>query len=175
MIDKIRDWCDIKFKDSKVDVGYYVAIIIYNLLQIGLFILFGWLFKTYEFIIIGTIMTICIQSYTDTHHCHVLEHCIILTQILFIIFGILSKIIPCEWSFLFALFSIREIYQKSPLIVEENKIKEWYIKRIVNYMLLFIVIDIICYYFSFTLVSSCINFSFVMIELMLFKNTNDFI
>jgi hypothetical protein len=175
MIDKIRDLCDIIFKDIKFDVGYYVALIIYYTLQIGLFILFGYLFKIYEFIIIGSIMTIFIQSYTYTHHCHKLEHCIILTQILFIIFGILSKIIPCEWSFLFALFSIREIYQKSPLIVEKNKTKEWYIKRIVNYMLLFIVIDIICYYFSFTLVSSCINFSFIMIELMLFKNTNDFI
>lgn len=175
MIDKIRDWCDLIFKDSKIDVEYYVACVLYYILQVGLFILFGHLFKIYEFIIVGSIMTMFIQNYTYTHHCHKLEHCIILTQILFIIFGILSKTIPCEWSFLFALFSIRNIYQKSPLVVEENRNKKWYIKRIVNYILLFIVIDIICYYFNLTLVTSCLNFSFVMIDLMLFENTNDFI
>lgn len=99
MLDKLRDCLDSKFDKymPKLDngewkysgsFGYYAINIIYTIIQIILFILFGKIFNTYMFIIVGTIVYNSIMLFSYAFHCHSLDHCIIITQILFIIFGV---------------------------------------------------------------------------------------
>lgn len=171
MIEKVRKYCDLKWEDSKIDIGYYVAIFIYYFIQIFLFIIFGFLFNNWSFIIIGTVVSTIIHSYTYTHHCHVLENCIILTQIMMICFGYLSSTMDYSWSLLITLISIRYIYISAPIKLSfENKDMEWHKYKAVIRLVLFLIISIILMRLGFIRFSKDILWSITMVAVLLIEN-----
>jgi len=152
--------------------------ILYYIIQTLLFVVFGKLFDNYLFIIIGSICSVFLQMFTYTHHCHKLEHCIIITQSLFIIFGTLSKITPLYVIFLLCLYSIRDIYQKAPIKLNDDfigKDEDWHFKRVVLIMIIYLIISLILYYFGFYEICKCIMLSLILVDLMLFKNDKEYI
>ena len=171
MFDKLRNYLDKVFYRSKIDVGYYVISTLYLISQIGLFIIFGVLFNNWYFIIIGTLVSNIINNYSYTHHCHKLEHCIIMTQLFFIIFGYLAKTISVEWSFLFAILSVKEIYLKAPLkLTCENKPRDWYLYKIICLLIIFLIIAIVLFYFNFQMISNNILWAIIMTNILMMEN-----
>lgn len=189
MLDKLRDWLDKHFdkympklpnKKYKYagSFGYYAILVIYYIIQFGLLFLFGKLFNNLLFIGICSIVYNSIIVFSSAFHCHLLDHCIIITQVLFIIFGILSKIAPLWAVFLLCLYSCRNIYQKSPIEINDdfkNKKEDWYFKKIVCIMIFYLLIALVLYYFKFFEICKCIMWGLIMIDLMLFKNNKDYI
>lgn len=171
MFDKIRDYCDIKFEKTTVDIGYYIVLYLYMFIQIGLFVLFGFLFNNWYFIVIGSIVSNLVNYYSYTHHCHKLENCIFITQLFFIVFGILSKTIPTEWSFIFAIISIIEIYGKAPLeITLEDKSEEWLLYRIMRFLIVFLALSLVALYFNHHEITNSILWSIIMTNCLMIKN-----
>lgn len=171
MFDIIRNHIDKKFYKSKIDVGYYVICTLYLSIQIGFFILFGILFNNWYFIIIGTIVSNLINNYSYTHHCHKLEHCIIITQLFFIIFGYLASKIEIEWSLLFAVISVRHIYTNAPLkITYENKPKDWHLYKIILLLIMFLIITIITLRINLNLISNNILWAIIMTDILMIEN-----
>jgi signal transduction histidine kinase len=171
MIDKVRDLCDKVFADSKVDVGYYVASGLYIFMQLALFTLFGLLFDNIRFSILATVITTLIHNYTYTHHCHVLEHCVFLTQIIFIAFGMLSKVSGVEISLFAAILAMRYIYKNSPIrIVHEEKSKEWHTYKAAKIMLILLFISLLLIRFGMGNVAKDVLWSLVMCAVLLIEN-----
>lgn len=171
MFDIIRNYIDKIFYKSNVDVGYYVTCILYLFFQIGLFIIFGKIFDNWYFIVIGSIVSNLINNYSYTHHCHKLENCIIMTQLFFIIFGYLAKNIRIEWSFLFAILAIKNIYNIAPLkLTHENKPKDWHLYRIMRLLILFLLISIVLFYFNYYIISNNILWAIIMTSILMIEN-----
>lgn len=171
MFDKIRDFCDIKFCESKIDIGYYIALFLYFTLQIGLFIVFGKMFDNWYFIITGSIITNLINNYSYTHHCHKLENCIIMTQIFFILFGYLAKIISIEWSLLFAILSIKEIYLNAPIkLTHENKSRDWHLYKIITILMVILALIAIGLYFGLYIIVNNILWAVIMTNILMIEN-----
>lgn len=187
MLNKFRDWCDLHFDKYMPKVngewkyegsfGYYAEMILYVIIQITLFIILGKIFDNYLFIIIGSIVYNSIMIFSYAFHCHKLDNCIIITQILFIIFGTLSKITPLWVIFLLCLYSCRDIYNKAPIELNSdfNRDKDWYFKRITFLITMYLIISIIFYYLRLELICKIIMLSLIMVNLMLFKNDKEYI
>lgn len=131
------------------------------------------LFDNWYFTVIGTIIYNICMKYTYSFHCKNLDNCILLTNLLFIIFGFIAKqSVDYLWVvFLLCLFIIKEIYLKTPLkITNDKKDKKYHKTMFIKWAGLFIFISIICLFFNLKLIVSCILWSFILLYLLLFIN-----
>ena len=102
----------------------------------------------------------------------------IISSILMVMFGTLTKIMPMWAIFLLCLYSCRDIYQKSPIELNNDfigKDKDWHFKRSVLIMVLYLIAALVLYYFGIYEVCKCIMLSLIMVDLMLFKNDKEYI
>lgn len=148
---------------------------------IGVYSIIGFVGYMYGVFLESVIITTTISIFrTITHgfHCKTNTHCIIISTILITIFSILSKNIPCEYSFLIAIICCRDIYIKSPLELNDeiDKSKEWYVKMTSLIIVILLSLSLIFYYFNLFIMCSSILWSIIIVDIMLFKNPhNDFI
>lgn len=189
MIEKFRDWCDKHFDKYMPKLengewkyegsfGYYAQFILYYILQIMLFMLFGKMLNILNFIIVGSIVYNSITIFSYSFHCKNLDHCIIATQIIFSIFGIISKTAHIWVVFLLCLYSCIDIYKKAPIelnVEHEGKDEDWHFKRVVLIMTIYMAISLITYYFGLEQLCKCVLLSLVMTDLLLFKNHKEYI
>lgn len=80
--------------------------------------------------------------------------------------------------FILCLYSIRDVYQKSPLELNndfKDKDEDWHFKRVVVLMVVYLIASLLCYYFHLYEICKCIMLSLVMVDLMLFKNNKLYI
>ena len=111
-------------------------------------------------------------------HCSSNVRCFIISSILMVMFGTLTKIMPMWAIFLLCLYSCRDIYQKSPIELNNDfigKDKDWHFKRSVLIMVLYLIAALVLYYFGIYEVCKCIMLSLIMVDLMLFKNDKEYI
>lgn len=131
------------------------------------------MFDNWYFAVIGSIVINSIQFYTYSFHCKNLDNCVILTNCLFLAFGYISKqSLDYLWVvFLVCLFCIKDIYIKTPLkLIVKNKDKYWHKMMYIKFTILFICIAFICLNLGFDMIASCIFYTFIMSDLMLFLN-----
>ncbi len=131
------------------------------------------IFDNWYFAIIGSIVLIITQQFTYSFHCKNLDNCLILTNCLFLAFGYISKqSLDYLWVvFLVCLFYIKDIYIKTPLkLIVKNKDEYWHKRMYIKCTFIFISIAFICLNLGFDMVASCILYTFIMSDLMLFLN-----
>lgn len=115
MIEKFQDWMITKAGSDK---AYYATIALYIALMFMCLGLNGWIYDNWHMVIIGSVIINVIRRFTSGFHCHSLIHCIILTNVLFIIFGYIAKqFVGNLWVvlFLLSLYSIKNIYIYVPV------------------------------------------------------------
>lgn len=174
MLDKMQLWLKEKIGQP---YAYYITVVVYLTLVFGGLTIVGFVFNSIFQIIIMAILMSILRFYTMGFHCHTNGKCFIVSSILFIIFGILSKIIPMWAVFLLSLYSCRNIYQKSPIELNSdfNKDIDWHFKRVVFLIVVFLTFSLIAYYFKLFIICKCILLSLVMVDLLLFKNDKEYI
>lgn len=132
-----------------------------------------YLFNNWYFAIIASIVMNITQQFTYSFHCKNLDNCIIFTNCLFLAFGYIAKqSLDYLWIvFLICLFCIKDIYIKTPLkLIVKNKDEYWHKKMYAKCVFIFITIAIICLYLKLNIISSCIFYTFIMSDLILFLN-----
>lgn len=168
MIEKFQQILKKKFG---TDIAYYITCFVYIFLMLSIMFILSYLFDNFYFAILSSVVINIIRAYSHGYHEHELFNCIILTNILILIFGYISKGCPLWVSFLVCSYCIRDLYLKSPLELNfENKSKEWHRKRLKQSIFILISISLIALYFNLTFISNCILWSIVMTDLLLFKN-----
>lgn len=132
------------------------------------------IFDNWHFAIIGSFVLNVLQKFTYSFHCKNLDNCIILTNCLFLAFGYISKqSLDYLWIvFLIGLFCIKDIYIKAPLkIIVKGKDEKWHKKMFVRWTFIFLLIIIMFIETKYNIISSCILWTYIMIDLMLFLNS----
>lgn len=153
------------------DFAYYTTCVIYTSLMLSVMFILSILFDNLLFAIIATIVINEIRRYTYGYHEYELLNCIFLTNILFLIFGYISKGCPLWVSFLLCCFCIRDIYLKSPLQLNyEDKTTEWHRQKLKHILFILILICLVLLYFNKIFLINCILQSIIMTDLLLFKN-----
>ena len=146
-----------------------ISIILMLLVMIPLTIIFD----NWYFAIIASVAMNITQQFTYSFHCKNLDNCVILTNCLFLAFGYISKqSLDYLWVvFLVCLFCIRDVYIKTPLkLIVKDKDKYWHKKMYIKWTFIFIIIAYICLNLGFDMIASCILYTFIMSDLMLFLN-----
>lgn len=172
MIEKFQDWMITKVGNDK---AYYSTIALYLTIMFSTLILNGWIFNNWLMVIIGSLIINIIRNYSSGFHCHVLMKCIILTNILFIIFGYIAKQFTGNlWVvlFLLSLYSIKNIYMYAPIIKTDhiNKTNLWHKKMAIAWICVFIISGIIFAELDYILIANNIFLSIIMVDVLLFKN-----
>lgn len=168
MIEKIQDYLKIKIGRDK---AYYVTCFIYTFSMLSIMCILSYLFNNWWFAIIGSIVMNLLRAYTYGFHMKTLGGCIVVTNIMFIIFGYISKRCPLWMSFLLCTFCIRDIYLKSPLELNfEDKDIKWHRERLNKLLIILMILCLISLYFNLTIFIECILWSIIMVDIILFKN-----
>ena len=168
MIEKIQAKLRDKFGR---DFAYYATCTIYTTLMLSVMFILSVLFHNIIFAIISTIVINEIRKYSYGYHEHELLNCIIITNILFLIFGYISKGCPLWVSFLLCCFCIRDIYSKSPLQLNyKDKTIEWHRHKLKHTLFLTMLVCLSLLYFEQYYFVNCILQSIIMTDLLLFEN-----
>ena len=145
----------------------YFIIMMIPLLSVGYF------FNIIPFVIISTVCVNLLIKYCYSFHQSNIK-CFILTSFLIIIFGYISKTIPMEWSFLIALFCMRDIYIRSPLkLTVKNKDEKWHRDRIMLILAICLFISVVGLYLNLIVLTNSILCSIIMVDLTLFVNKDE--
>ena len=168
MIEKFQQILKKKFGTN---IAYYTTCFIYIFLMLSIMFILSYLFDNFYFAILSSIIINVIRRYTYGYHEHELFNCILLTNILILIFGYISKGCPLWVSFFVCSYCIRDLYLKSPLELNfENKSIDWHRRKLKHSLFIFIVISLIALYFNYIFISNCILWSIIMTDILLFKN-----
>lgn len=145
--------------------------IISVILMLFVMILLTIIFDNLYFAIIGSLILITTQQFTYSFHCKNLDNCVILTNCLFLAFGYIAKqSLDYLWVvFLICLFCIKDVYIKTPLkLIVKDKDKYWHKSMFIKFAFVFMIIAYICLSLGFDMITSCIFYTFIMSDLMLF-------
>ena len=168
MIEKFQQVLKKKFGTN---IAYYSTCFIYLFLMISIMLILSYLFDNFYFALISSIIINIIRSYTYGYHEHELFNCILLTNILILIFGFMAKGSPLWVSFLVCACCTRDLYLKSPLELNfENKSREWHRKQLKKSLFIIFSICLIAVYFNKFYFVNCILYSVIMTDILLFKN-----
>lgn len=174
MFDKLRSFIDSKYNRN---VGYYSICIIYTVSMIMCMFVLSFLFDNYSMAIIGTIIINGIRKYSGGFHCHKLENCILLTNVMFLLFGILSKytIDYIGIIFIVCLFCSKNIYINSPIMETDytDKSKSWHKNNIIVRIFIMLFISLYFIYGGYYILANNILLSIIMVDLLLFENVDD--
>ena len=167
MIEKIQRYLA-KYMSKKM--AYRVVFTTYIILVMIPIIILGYLFDCMWFMIIGTLIVNKIRKYTFGYHTTNIK-CTIFTLTILTIMGYVSRTVPLEWSFLFALFSARYIYLNAPLrLTCKGKTLKWHRDKISLNIILCLISAIIFMYLGENLIANCILWSLSTVALTLFEN-----
>lgn len=124
----------------------------------------SYLFNNWYMMIIGTLVLNTLTESIKSFHCKTLEHCIIVTNILFIIFGYISKqSLDYLWvAFLVCTFCILDIIKQKYMIVNE--------KKVMPLIGFFLLISLVFIYMKLEILTSTILWSIVLTRLLFFVN-----
>lgn len=168
MIEKFQEILKNKFG---INIAYYITCFIYIFLMLSIMFILSYLFDNFCFAILSSIIINIIRSYTYGYHEKKLFNCILLTNLLILIFGYISKRCPLWVSFLLCSYCIRDLYLNSPLELNfENKNIKWHRKKLKNSLFLFMSFSLLALYFDYIFISNCILWSIIMTDILLFKN-----
>lgn len=129
ILEKIQDFI-IKKTDNH-DLAYYVTCCIYLITTYTPIIVFGILFDILPFVIVSAIVFNKIRKFCGGFHCTSNLRCSVISNMLIIIAGYMSKY-SLQWLwlvFLIALISIKDLYIKAPFKEQINDIQpknRWY-------------------------------------------------
>lgn len=129
MLEKIQDY--IITKTGNHDLAYYVVVILYLLsFNIPIFVV-GYILDILPFVIVSTILTNKIRKFCGGFHCTSNGRCFIISFILIMSFGFISKMaVNYLWLvFLIALYCVRNLYEKAPFDEQVKDIElemRWY-------------------------------------------------
>lgn len=161
MIEKLGKIVDKKFGEWK---GYYFRNSLFVSLMLLSMGILSYIFDNWYMMIVGTIILNILTEYIKSFHCKVLEHCIIFTNLSFVIFGYISM---QSLDYLWIVFFI-SFYCVLELIKEvKNSDKE---KRLVVCILIFIITSLFFLYIKMYIITSTILWSIVMVKLLSFLN-----
>ncbi len=168
MIEKVQDYLKIKVGRDK---AYYITCFIYTFSMVSIMCILSYLFNNWWFAIIGSIVMNLLRTYTYGFHMKTLGGCIVVTNIIFVIFGYISKRCPLWMSFFICMFCIRDIYLKSPLELNfKDKDIKWHREKFNKILVILMAISLASLYFNLTNFIECILWSIIMVDILLFKN-----
>lgn len=175
MLDKLQ-----LFLKSKIGQpwAYYITCAVYLIITFSGLAIVGWIFGViWQSVVLGILISI-LRGFTMGFHAHDNIKCFIISSVIMVIFGLLTKMAPIWAIFLLCLYSCRDIYQKSPIELNadfEGKDEDWHFKRAILIMVIYLISSLILYCFKLYELSKCIMLSLVMVDLMLFKNNKEYI
>ena len=123
ILEKIQDF--IIKKTGNHDLAYYVTCCIYLITTYTPIIVFGILFDILPFVIVSAIVFNKIRKFCGGFHCTSNLRCSVISNMLIIIAGYMSKY-SLQWLwlvFLIALISIKDLYIKAPFKEQINDIQ----------------------------------------------------
>jgi len=170
MIDKIGNYVYKKFGG---DIEYYVKVFLYYSEMLITMAVLSYFFNNWYMAIIGTFVMNIIRFYTYGFHCKKLENCVVFTNIIFLIFGYISMATYKEYlwvAFLLYSCSVRYIWIKMPLELQDNKTIEWHKNGFEKWISIITIISLIFLYFNLYLIVSTILWSVIMVAILLFIN-----
>lgn len=172
MIEKFQDWLIPKVGSDK---AYYFTIALYMSIMFFTLGLNGWLLDNWCMVITASIVINTIRIFTSGFHEKSLVRCIILTNILMIIFGYIAKHSTDSMGFVFllmSLFCIKDIYLCAPITETDYKDRNslWHKKKAIKFVCLFIFSAIILAELNYVFIAKSILLSIVMVDVLLFKN-----
>lgn len=199
MLDKLQDYLT---KYMHKDYSYLIICAVYLLsVYIPLFTL-GYIFDIIPFVIISSIVMNNIRTYSGGFHCTSNVRCLFISSILAIIFGYIAKqSVDYLWvAFFISVLSIKDLYIKAPLFVEDVPLdkrwynckpfsllkinttkydkpydKVWYRKGMIRWIVISLFFSVILLYFEQYYYTSCILWSIIICDALLFKNQDEFI
>lgn len=149
--------------------------IIFSVIIFSMMFMLSNVFDTAWFVLISSIIFGCVQTYTYAFHCKNLDYCILLSNMLCLIFGYIAKFsTDYIWFILFiAVFCIKDIYLKTPLKKEKkykDKKDKWFKKKFITIVFICLILFIILLKLNYKFLANSILCTFIMIDLILFIN-----
>lgn len=86
-------------KKFGANIAYYVTCFVYLFLMLSMMFILSYLFNNFYFAVLSSIIINIIRAYTYGYHEHELFNCVLLTNLLILIFGYISKGCPLWVSF----------------------------------------------------------------------------
>lgn len=174
MLDKLQIWLKNKIGQP---YAYIITCVLYiSLTFLGLAIIGYFTDLLYQILLISILMSI-IRFFTMGFHMNSNIKCFIMSSIVFIMLGIISKITPIWFIFVLCLYCCFDIYKKAPIELNDdfkNKDKEWHFKNVMLIMAIYLISSLILYYMNFYNICKCIMLSLIIVDILLFKNDKEY-
>lgn len=199
MLEKLQDYLT---KYMHKDYSYLIVTFIYLLSVYIPLLIIGYMFNMIPFVIISVTLMSIIRNYSGGFHCTSNGRCLFLSSILTIIFGYIAKqtVDSLQFAFFISVLSIRDLYLKAPLFIEDVPLdkrwyncrpfsllkinttkydkpydKVWYRKGMIRWIVISLFFSVILLYFEQYYYTSCVLWSIIICDALLFKNQDEFI
>lgn len=161
-----------KFKLKK-KTAYRIVYYTYAIIASLPLILIGLMMHSMVFVLMAFLSSQILRKYTYGLH-FTNGKCYIFTCCMFIMFSYLSKTVPLYLLIGIGLFSIKNIYIKSPLkLTVKDKDLKWHEDKILLILGIILIMSSISIFMDWNSITSGIMCSVIMVDLTLFLNKNE--